>query len=221
MGDNPSLTGTDDADLMLGLAGDDTLEGGIGADFLDGGEGSADTASYAGSQSADDAGVTVNLATGEGSGDDAEGDTLVGIENLVGSDHHDTLRGNSEVNIIDGGNGDDMLYGGGGGDTLTGGAGDDTLYGGGDDDTLTGGAGEDTLYGHKGDDTLEGGIGADTLEAAQGRHPPRRRGRRHLCVPSGDGADTISGEGAETIPGEGERRRSGGQQAHLQRCDGI
>ena len=67
-GDNPSLTGTDDADLMLGLAGDDTLEGGIGADLLDGGVGS-DTASYAGSESADDAGVTVNLATGEGSGD--------------------------------------------------------------------------------------------------------------------------------------------------------
>ena len=192
-GDNPSLTGTDDADLMLGLAGDDTLEGGIGADFLDGGVGS-DTASYASSDDAafDGLGVTVNLATGEGSGEDAEGDTLVGIENLVGSDYDDTLRGNSEVNIIDGGQGVDTLYGGGGGDTLTGGAGDDTLYGGGDDDTLTGGTGSDYLYGHKGDDTLEGGIGADTLEGGTGDDTLRGGADADTYVFSvGDGADTL------------------------------
>ena len=192
-GDNPSLTGTDDADLMLGLAGDDTLEGGIGADFLDGGVGS-DTASYASSDDAafDGLGVTVNLATGEGSGEDAEGDTLVGIENLVGSDYDDTLRGNSEVNIIDGGQGVDTLYGGGGGDTLTGGAGDDTLYGGGDDDRLTGGTGNDYLYGHKGDDTLEGGIGADTLEGGTGDDTLRGGADADTYVFSvGDGADTL------------------------------
>ena len=82
----------------------------------------------------DNVGVTVNLATdedmGEGSGDDAEGDTLVGIENLVGSDHDDTLTGNDAVNIIDGGAGVDTLYGGGGEDTYVFRSGDgaDTIY---------------------------------------------------------------------------------------------
>ena len=83
------------------------------------------------------------MATGENSGDDAggytldvdgntiyKGDTLVGIENLKGSDHDDTLTGNDAVNIIDGGDGDDRLYGGDGIDTLYGEDGVDRLYGG-------------------------------------------------------------------------------------------
>src|ERR687891_378388 len=63
--------------------------GGAGGDALDGGAG-LDAASYAGS----DAGVTVNLATGAGSGGHATGDTLTGIENVIGSIHADTLTGN-------------------------------------------------------------------------------------------------------------------------------
>ena len=178
-----TLTGGAGEDTLYGGRQGDTLEGGIGADFLDGGDG-IDTASYASSDDTDGdgEGVTVNLDTGESRGDDAEGDTFVGIENLVGSDHDDTLTGNRGVNIIDGGQGVDMLYGGGGGDTLTGGAGDDMLYGGRQGDTLRGEAGADTLEGGKGTDILEGGAGADTY-----------------VFRSGDGADTIRGEDAETI----------------------
>src|SRR3546814_8834206 len=64
--------------------GNDTLIGGSGADTLIGGAGS-DTASYAGSSG----GVTVDLAAGTGSGGDAQGDTLSGIENLTGSSQGD------------------------------------------------------------------------------------------------------------------------------------
>ncbi|WP_419737540.1 hypothetical protein [Pseudomonas sp. COR18] len=62
------------------------LDGGAGADVLNGGAGT-DTASYANST----AGVTVNLVTGTGVGGDAQGDTLMGIESVVGSAFNDTL----------------------------------------------------------------------------------------------------------------------------------
>ncbi|MGY0794576.1 beta strand repeat-containing protein [Azospirillum argentinense] len=119
---NNSLTGNAGANRLTGLDGDDTLIGGAGADTLDGGNGT-DTASYAGSA----AGVTVDLSTGTGSGGEAAGDVLIGIENLTGSFHADRLTGDAGANRLDGGAGNDTLIGGGGVDTLVGGLGDD-LY---------------------------------------------------------------------------------------------
>jgi Ca2+-binding RTX toxin-like protein len=63
-------------------------------------------------------GVTVNLSTGTGSGGDAAGDTLGGIENLVGSNLTDTLTGDANANIIRSGNGNDVIRGGNGADVL-------------------------------------------------------------------------------------------------------
>lgn len=126
---NNSLTGTAGANRLSGLDGDDTLTGGAGADTLDGGTG-IDTASYAGSA----AGVAVDLSTGTGSGGDAAGDMLIGIENLTGSSHADTLLGDGGANRLDGGAGNDGLTGGTGNDTLIGGSGADTLVGGLGDD---------------------------------------------------------------------------------------
>lgn len=56
------------------------------------------------------------------------------IENLVGSNHNDTLTGNDANNIIYGGLGDDTIDGGLGDDFLDGGLGNDTLIGGAGDD---------------------------------------------------------------------------------------
>ena len=72
--------------------------------LLDGG-GGVDTASYATSA----AGVAVSLATGIGSGGDAEGDRLSNIENLTGSNLDDTLQGNSGNNKLVGGLGTDTV----------------------------------------------------------------------------------------------------------------
>ena len=108
------LSGGNGDDELYGRGGNDWLHGGSGGDKLDGGPGT-DTASYAKSRGA----VTVNLATGSGSGGDAQGDTLTGIENLTGSEHADTLTGNDEDNIFEGAHGPDTITGGGGSDSAS------------------------------------------------------------------------------------------------------
>ena len=116
------LRGLGGNDMLFGGSGNDTLEGGPGADTLIGGPG-MDTADYSASAAA----VSVNLLTGLGSGGDAQGDILGGIENIVGSAFNDTLTGDNGGNALDGRSGNDTLLGGAGSDTLTGGAGADTF----------------------------------------------------------------------------------------------
>ena len=116
------LTGDVGANVLAGGGGNDLLRGGAGADRLDGGTGT-DTATYYASA----AGVTVDLASGTGSGGDAQGDTVIGIENLTGSSQgNDILIGTAGANTLAGWGGDDVLRGGAGADTLDGGAGSDT-----------------------------------------------------------------------------------------------
>jgi Ca2+-binding RTX toxin-like protein len=107
--------------LLSGRGGNDTLEGGLGRDTLDGGA-DRDTAAY----TAAGAAVTVNLAKAQASGG-AGADTLVAIENVLGSAFDDAITGDSGANALDGGAGADTLSGGQGGDTLIGGDGLDTV----------------------------------------------------------------------------------------------
>jgi serralysin len=137
------LKGGGGADNLYGGDGDDMLEGGSGGDYLHGGvQNDIDTAVYTGS----DAGVVVSLITNRGSGGDADGDRLYSIENISGSNYHDTLSGNDGVNVLEGWDGFDRMYGYGGADRLTGGAGGDTLDGGSGDDTMIGGLDSDAYY---------------------------------------------------------------------------
>ncbi len=124
-----TLTGTDAANLLMGLggrdtirggAGDDVIDGGAGADSLVGGEG-RDTASYLSSST----GVQVDLLFGVGSQGEAQGDTLSGIENVIGSQHDDAIRGDDADNLIEGLARNDVLLGSNGADTLDGGIGTD------------------------------------------------------------------------------------------------
>jgi hypothetical protein len=82
-------------DFIEGGDGYDVIEGGSGADVIDGGDGHDYTTYWHSS-----AGVTVSLATGVGSGGDAEGDTLISIESLYGSNFDDHLTGNADSNWI-------------------------------------------------------------------------------------------------------------------------
>ena len=74
---------------------------------------------------------------GTGKGGDAEGDTLVNVENVLGSKHNDVLTGDGGSNTLLGGNGDDDIDGG---------AGDDIIFSGPGDDDIEGGAGNDLIF---------------------------------------------------------------------------
>ena len=156
------LFGGDGEDTLEGGGGDDTFDGGLGDDFLDGGEGARDVASFA---SADNP-VTVDLDVGTSTG--ALGtDMLMNLEDVVGGDFADTIRGDAQRNLLFGGLGDDVLSGGDDtleGDEISGGEGADDLSGDGGDDTLRGDEGDDILNGGAGDDELIGGEGLDAAE---------------------------------------------------------
>ncbi len=147
---NDRLTGDGNANALTGGAGNDTLDGGAGNDSLIGGSGS-DAASYASAGAA----VVVNLglsgaaqATGG-----AGSDTLLLIEDLVGSDYADALTGNGGANRI---------AGGAGADTVTGGTAADTLLGDGGDDLFIVASAADVVAG----EIIDGGEGQDEVRFA-------------------------------------------------------
>jgi Ca2+-binding RTX toxin-like protein len=111
------ITGSAFNDTLTGTDVKNYIEGGAGADRLDGGDG-FDYAIY---NTTTAFGVTVNLgaAGAQVSAGDANGDVLLNIEGVDGTDKNDRLIGNADANA---------LYGEDGNDTLTGGAGSD-LFG--------------------------------------------------------------------------------------------
>ena len=169
---NDILAGDAGNDSLYGGAGDDILRGGDGADSLNGGEGT-DSARYILADSA----VSADLTNQDNNSGDAAGDQYYSIENLFGSVHNDSLRGDDLNNKITGFNGNDVVHAEGGSDSVLGGLGNDELHGEngadtlwGEDgiDTLFGGAGSDGLFGGVGDDILNGGVGADTIHGGEG-----------------------------------------------------
>ena len=137
-----TINGLDGNDKIYGLAGNDLMDGGTGNDILDGGA-DIDTVTYEDAAS----GVSASLAstriqkTGGGGSD-----TILNVENLIGSAFNDTLTGSAVANRLEGGNGNDTLNGAAGADTLLGGEGNDTLNGGTEADLMQGGNGNDTYY---------------------------------------------------------------------------
>ena len=108
------LFGREGNDRLYGGAGKDGLSGGDGDDIVDGGDGK-DTARYASAA----AGVMVSLGIGGAQDTGAAGiDTLISIENLVGSAFADGLTGNGKANVLAGNGGNDILTGGEGSDTF-------------------------------------------------------------------------------------------------------
>ncbi len=190
------LVGNDGNDLLIGLGGDDVLDGGAGNDMMNGGTGNDWYIEVPGSTDTivDEAGndwldfsfspVAIRLNLGQFRGqrqriDDARDGLIVRgpVENAIGSEHDDVIRGSYHDNMIYGMGGDDRIFGMRGDDMLSGGAGSDRLFGGdqsdmlyGDegDDLLKGQAGADGLHGGEGDDRLVGGGGTDTLAGDAG-----------------------------------------------------
>ena len=191
-------------DQLYGLNGDDTLQGGPGADLLDGGPGN-DTVDYSDSLEVvvnnQLEGVDVDLTrTGPQHDGYAEGDTLVSIENIIGSSYDDQLVGDAGVNVIKGGFGRDHIDGNGGADQLYGGAGDDVITLRGDGGMASGDAGDDfiTLIGNNA--FAYGGDGNDSIDiTGDGNTAGGDAGDDTLSVVSGSGNLLLGGDGDDYI----------------------
>lgn len=145
--------------MLLGLAGNDYLDGGTGSDTLWGGTGNDLLSGGAGAD---------QLLDEEGS------------DTLGGGSGNDGLIGQSGDNLLDGGEGDDYLIDGAGNDTLDGGAGDDQIDTGSQQSPslrtvqILGGSGNDIIF--LGDNVatkrveISGGSGSDIFRFDSGQH---------------------------------------------------
>jgi Ca2+-binding RTX toxin-like protein len=218
-GGHDLLAGDRGDDTLQGDAGNDILWGGLGGDILNGGAG-FDYAVYQSST----AGVTVNLASGIGTGGEAEGDTLANVEGLVGSDFADWLTGNTLNNSFRGGAGADHISGGAGHDRASyayssvavdvdltrsgaqsgGDAAGDVLV---SIERLTGSSHDDRLLGDDKDNEFSGGAGADFIDGRAGNDFVDYRGSSAVdidltrAVQSGGHAEGDQLIGIESIRG--------------------
>jgi Ca2+-binding RTX toxin-like protein len=189
-GHDNGLFGGNGHDTLFGRRGNDLLDGDAGNDYLSGGVGEDDFASYFSASGP----VTVSLQKGQAAGAGG-GDTLVAIEDVIGSHYDDRLVGDDADNVLIGNGGDDLLDGDAGLDwvsyfstTVAQGvtienpgpvavdlaAGTGVDHSGGDQDTLVdleavlGSFGDDVIRGHGGEDILLGEDGDDLLAGRAG-----------------------------------------------------
>jgi Tol biopolymer transport system component len=152
-----------------GLAGNDTIIGGIGNDILDGGTGNdslrggkGNDTYYVDSYRGDT--IVENLNEGTDTVISSQSYQLGNnLENLTLTSTRTYGTGNSLDNVITGSSGENNLRGQAGNDTINGAAGNDYLNGNDGNDRLDGGDGNDTLLGERGSDFLSGGNGNDLL----------------------------------------------------------
>ncbi|MEO0985992.1 MAG: hypothetical protein AAFY20_10620 [Cyanobacteria bacterium J06639_14] len=201
------LIGSNKRDTIDAGAGDDTLQGnedrdtligGPGNDLVDGGA-NIDTVRYISSTS----GITVNLQNGTAADGFGSTDTLISIEQVVGSDFNDVIVGSEEDEIFFGGAGDDQIYAAGGDDELYGEAGKDLLNGGTGADYMEGGTENDIYY--------VDNVGDQVIEAAAGGSDKVRTSLDNYVL--GDHVEALELEGnAVTGYGNGLNNFLGGQQ---------
>lgn len=173
------LIGNVGDDKLYGNIGTDILMGGVGNDYMDGGAG-IDQANYF----YETAAVKVDLALTSAQNTGGAGtDTIINIENLLGTKFNDTLLGDSADNAIQGDLGNDIIDGRAGNDTIEGGDGNDTLYGGDGNDYLFGRGGNDAMYGGAGDDFINAGFWHSTRV--------RDLGPNNDIIDGGTGTDTV------------------------------
>ncbi len=180
-----TISGNTGNNILRGGAGDDVLSGNDGDDTLDGGTDVSvgDTVSYA--YVVGGTGITVDLdGTGSAtvSAPAGDTDTLIDVENIIGTGFDDTFIGSPEDNSFDGGAGTDTISYAEAGvsgivvDLGANGLGDGTASndGGGSSgvdsllniENVIGSLGNDTITGDAGDNIIMGGLGSDTLDGA-------------------------------------------------------
>ncbi len=187
-GGEETIIGSSVANVLTGGSGANTIDGGLGADTINGGDGDdilldgdaiTNGETFNGGAGIDtlDASstgvlldtVTVNLGAGTRVVSGGQSETLISIENYIGSTGgSETIIGSGSANVLTGGSGNNIIDGGFGNDTLNGGEGNDLLTGGSGEDTVNGGGGDDTIFFTSGHffDNINGGAGVDTLDAS-------------------------------------------------------
>jgi Ca2+-binding RTX toxin-like protein len=204
---NDTLIGGPGDESLFGGDGTDRLQPNGGAHVLSGGPG-LDTLDY----TLQAGPMTVDLGTGLATG--ASTDQIDTIEKVWGTPFGDALRGDVNVNTLEGRGGPDLLQGGGANDTLLGGADADTLEGEDGNDALRGEDGDDTLVGGPGNDNLQGAAGEDTLQG--GTENDTLYGGLDNDVLDGEvGTDRLYGEDGDDAltGGAGNDRLEGGNGA--------
>lgn len=160
-----TVWGTRGADLIVGSASDDSIEGRAGANTLFGGDGDDYIAG----------GADHNQINGNKGADTIVGSSTVG-DWLLGGQGDDSITASSAANIVNGNIGNDTISGDFGatvGSTLRGGQGDDVIQGGGGGDLILGDLGQNTLTGGGGADIFHAGPGHDVVtdfRAGEGDH---------------------------------------------------
>jgi Ca2+-binding RTX toxin-like protein len=225
--DTEGISGGSGNDVLTGNGADNVFRAGDGADAIHGDDG-VDLIIYS-----DHAGpVSVDLADSLGpQGEPGEGDTLDGIENVIGTTGDDVLLGNSNPNWFDGLLGGDAISGRGGFDTLnyashrrgvfvlTDGKPNDGLKKEGDnididieeligtneDDVFLTSIGRQVLIGRNGDDILDGWTGNDIYSGGAGFDYVGYFGRNKPVHADLDGhADDGQAGEKDVIPGDVE-----------------
>ena len=189
-------------DALTGNAGDNAFRGFAGNDTING-LGGIDTIDYSQDRAFGDlifsngaSAINVNLGTGSATDGFGNTDTLLNIENAIGTEFNDMLTGNATANNLDGGAGTDTMVGGDGNDTYSvDAAGDvttETSAAGGIDTVLstisrtlgsnienlqltgtaningTGNTLDNVLTGNSGANVINGGAGVDTMIGGDG-----------------------------------------------------
>jgi VCBS repeat-containing protein len=127
------VVGSSSADSITGDLHNNILEGYTGNDYLDGG-GGEDWVYHSLATTA----ITVDLANNTATGSSIGNDSLLNIENVLGTTGNDIITGNANNNSLLGSTGDDTINGGDGNDFINAGfGGTDTINGGNGIDTVT------------------------------------------------------------------------------------
>ncbi len=201
------LLGSECADRIAGMGGDDVIDARGGNDIVVTGAGDDHIVGGAGNDQID-----------AGAGDDI----------VFGGTGNDVIHGGAGNDSLHGGDGDDTIYGGAGNDVITGGAGNDIIDAGDGDDVVDGGAGDNIIDAGDGDDLVTAGDGDNIVLAGNGNDRVRlgagddvvRAGSGDDIVEAGGGSDRIFGdEGNDELSGEaGDDVLDGG--AGADRVDG-
>ncbi|MBO3762537.1 calcium-binding protein [Ciceribacter sp. L1K22] len=204
-------TGNGLANMIVGNAGNNVLNGGGGADTMLGRTGNdtyyVDNAGDIVVEAANAGTDTVRASRSYTLGSNVENLVLTGTGNLSGTGNSlaNVITGNTGNNTLSGGSGNDTLRGSNGNDSLLGGTGNDRLEGGSGNDRLTGGAGSDKLYGGTGADRFVFTSLSDSTVASSGRDTiydfSRSQGDR-IDLSALDASTKSSGNQAFTFIGE-------------------